>query len=323
MSSTILFNKKKYNFYKKVLLILLFLLILYIIYYFYKKESIENFEDKFNDHEKYEEIYDDEFVNFYEIIYRDYSDIDNDLNIVYSKTLTEFKNSNNVNFLVCGCGIGKLCKKIKEKFKNVIGVDISENMLKKGQYVYPNVKFVRGNIAIPNIFKPREFTHIYIDERTLYYNKYDSMEEIIKNTCIWLKDDGYLIVPIYDHDNLNPASRYYSSQYMDDRGNLHGFTYLNDFSHDCYYIKDSENDIIYNYYDKIILDTGDKRIKKTTFYIYPKEKIYDIILNNGFELVYINIEKTRVQIVGTYELAIFKRKKTTISVDELEKNKLL
>jgi len=171
MSSTILFNKKKYNFYKKVLLLLLFLLILYIIYYFYKRESIENFEDKFNDHEKYEEIYDDEFVNFYEIIYRDYSDIDNDLNIVYSKTLTEFKNSNNVNFLVCGCGIGKLCKKIKEKFKNVIGVDISENMLKKGQYVYPNVKFVRGNIAIPNIFKPREFTHIYIDERTLYYNK--------------------------------------------------------------------------------------------------------------------------------------------------------
>ena len=94
MSSTILFNKKKYNFYKKVLLLLLFLLILYIIYYFYKKESIENFEDKFNDHEKYEEIYDDEFVNFYEIIYRDFNDIDNDLKIVYSKTLNEVKNSN-------------------------------------------------------------------------------------------------------------------------------------------------------------------------------------------------------------------------------------
>ena len=321
MSSAILFNKKKYNFYKKIFVLFLFLLILYIIYYFYKKEYIENFEDKFNDHEKYEEIYDDEFVNLYEIIYRDFTDIDHDLKIVYSKTLGEVKNSEHVNFLVCGCGVGKLCKKIKEKFKNVIGVDISENMLKKGQYVYPNVKFVRGNICRHNIFKAKEFTHIYIDERTLYYNKYNGIEDIIKNTCHWLKDDGYLIVPIYDHDSLNPASRYYSSQYMDDKGNFHGFTYLNDFSHDCYYIK--ENDDIYSYYDKIILDTGDKRIKKTTFYIYSKEKIYDIILNNGFELIYINIEKTKVQIVGTYELAIFKKKKTTISVDELEKNKLL
>ena len=116
MVSTILFNKEKYNFYKKILLLFLFLLILIIIYYFYKKDYIENFEDKFNDHEKYEEIYDDEFVNFYEIIYRDFTDIDNDLKIVYSKTLGTVKNPENVNFLVCGCGVGKLCKKIKEKF---------------------------------------------------------------------------------------------------------------------------------------------------------------------------------------------------------------
>lgn len=323
MSLTVLFNKKKYNFYKRLLFILLLILILIIIYYFYNKKSIENFEDRFNDHEKYDEIYDDEFVNLYEIIYRDFSDIDYDLKIIYSKTLGEFKNTDNVNFLVCGSGVGKLCKTIKEKFKNVIGVDISENMLKKAQITYPNVKFIRGNIVNLNIFKRNEFSHIYIDERTLYYNKYDDMENIIKNIFYWLKDGGYLIVPIYDPNNLDPASRYYSSKYMDDKGNFHGFTYLNDFSHDCYYIKDSENNDIYNYYDKIVLDTGDKRIKKTVFYIYPKEKVYDLILNNGFEIVSISVEKEKIQVVGVYELAIFKRKKTTISVDELEKKKLL
>ena len=30
---------------------------------------------------------------------------------------------------------------IKEKYKNIIGVDISENMLKKAQSLYPNIKF--------------------------------------------------------------------------------------------------------------------------------------------------------------------------------------
>ncbi len=317
----VLFNKKNYIFYKKLLSLLLFIIILIIIYYFYYKKYIENFEDRFSDHEKYEEIYDDEFVNFYEIIYRDFSDIDYDLKIVYSKTLGNFKNNNDVNFLVCGCGIGKLCKKIKEKFKNVVGVDVSENMLKKAQLVYPNIKFIRGNLVNLNIFKRNEYTHIYIDERTLYYNNYESMENIIKNAFNWLKDGGYLIVPIYDVNNLIPASRYYSSKYMDDKGNIHGFTYLNDFSHDCYYIKEDEN--TYSYYDKIILDTGDKRIKKTVFYIYDKEKIYDLILNNGFEIVDISLEKEKIQIVGVYELAIFKRKNMTISVDELEKKKLL
>jgi hypothetical protein len=126
---------------------------------------------------------------------------------------------------------------------------------------------------------------------------------------------------VYDPSKLQVASRYYSSNYVDNKGNKHGFTYLNDFSHDCYYIKDEENSNVYNYYDKAIFDSGDKRIKKTNFYIPPKEKIYDIILNNGFEVIH--IENIRTQIVGGYELAIFKKKKNIITVEELEKKNII
>jgi ubiquinone/menaquinone biosynthesis C-methylase UbiE len=275
----------------------------------------------FEDHEKYEEIYDTEFVNLYEIIYRDFSDIDYDTDIIYKKIVDNIKNKNDINFLVCGCGVGKLCKKIKEKYKNIIGVDISENMLKKAQSLYPNIKFVRGNIIKPNIFAKNTFSHIYIEERTLYYNKKENIENIIRNSFTWLKDGGFLIVQIYDPKKLQLACRYYTAKYIDNKGNVHGFTYLNDFSHDCYYLKDEENEEneeIFNYYDKIVLeDGGNKRIKKTTFYIPPKEIVYDIILNNGFDIFY--IEKIRLQIVGGYELAIFRKKKQIISVDDLEK----
>lgn len=44
--------------------------------------------------------------------------------------------------------------------------------------------------------------------------------------------------------------------------------------------------------------------------------MYDIILNNGFDVVH--IENIRTQVVGGYELAIFK-KKNIITVEELEK----
>ena len=308
---------------KKISVIFLIIIILYIIFCYYriKNLNIENFEDKFEDNERYDELYDKEFVELYEIIYRDFSDIDYDTKIVYSKTLEKNINNDDVRFLICGSGVGKLCKKIKTKFQNTIGVDISENMLKKSQLLYPNIKFVRGNIIKQNIFDKNQFTHIYVDERTLYYNKNKDIQNIIRNMYAWLKDDGFLIIPIYDPDKLQLAARYYSSKYIDNKRNVHGFTYLNDFSHDCYYIKDEENNEIFNYYDKVIFDTGDKRIKKTIFYIQPKEKVYDIILNNGFDVVH--IESIRLQIVGGYELAIFKKKKKIISVEELEKNKLI
>jgi len=298
-------------------LIIIFVILLFIsIYHNYKNKIIENFEDKFDDHEKYEEIYDPEFASLYEIIYRDYSDIEKDLKIVYKYT-SDIKDT---KYAVLGSGIGKLCKKIKEKNKNVIGVDISENMLKKAQSIYPNIKFIRGNIIREKIFNKGEFTHIYIDERTLYYNKINDIKNIIMNCYYWLKEGGYLIIQVYDPLKLQLAARYYSTKYIDDKGNTHGFTYLNNFSHDCYYIKDEKEEDTFHYFDKIIFDSGQKRIKKTTFYFPSKEISYDIIINNGFDLVH--IEKIRIQIVGGYEIAIFKKKNKILSVDELERKNI-
>jgi len=302
---------------KYYLIFILFIIILLFVYHNHNYiNTIEKFDDKFDDFEKYEEIYDTEFTNLYEITYRDFSDIEKDLKIVYDHT----SDTKDISYAVLGSGTGKLCKKLKEKNKNVIGVDISENMLKKAQNIYPNIKFIRGNIIKEKIFNRGEFSHIYIDERTLYYNKVDDMKNIIMNCYTWLKDKGYLIVQIYDPLKLQLACRYYSTKYIDNKGNIHGFTYLNNYSHDCYYIKDENNQDTYHYYDKIIFDTGEKRIKKTTFYIPPKEMSYDTILNNGFDLVH--IEKIRIQIVGGYEIAIFKKKSKTLSVDELEKKNI-
>jgi len=308
------------NYFFKIILIFLFFYFIYLLITSFQY-TIENFEDKFDNFEKYDEIYDNEFIDFYEIIYRDFSDINHDNAIVFSKCFPSNQHLNdNFNIMVAGCGVGKLPSKLKEKFKNVIGVDVSENMLKKAQYIYPNVKFIRGNLVKSKIFDNNTFTHIYFDERTLNYNSIDDMKNIISNCFKWLKEEGYLIVPIYDPDELQLASRYYSSKYIDDKGNVHGFTYLNDFSHDCYYIKDDNNKNIYDYYDKIILDDGKKRIKKTSFYFPSKDVIYDIILSNGFDVVY--IEKIRIQIVGGYEFVIFKKKKTISTVEDIEKNKI-
>jgi len=300
------------------IIFLMFFLI--ILYYYYRSQkvfkNIENFEDMMTLDDKYEDIYDKEFVDFYEIIYRDFSDIDYDLKIIKEKCINNIKNKELINILVCGCGVGKLCKKLKDNYDSVIGIDISEQMLKKAQVLNPNIKFIRGNITNQKLFEKNKFSHIFIDERTLYYNNIEDIQKILQNISYWLNEKGFIIIPVYDPKKLQLASRYYSSKYMDNKGNIHGFTYLNDFSHDCYYIKDQENEDIFHYYDKIILDNNKKRIKMTKFIIPSKEKIYNILFKSGFENFH--IENVRIQIVGGYDLAIFRKKNTIFNVNDLE-----
>ena len=302
---------------KDIFKICIFIIIIIIIYVYInnllKTNKIENFMNNNDD------LYDKEFVELYEIIYRDYTDIDYDYNIINNKILSKLTN-NDIKIAIAGSGVGKQCKKYKEKYDNVVGIDNSENMILHSKRKYPNIKFIKNNLSSQNSLGKNEYGLIILDERTLFYNNIKKQEYIIQNCFNWLMTGGFLVVPVYIPEELQVASRYYSSNYIDDKGNTHGFTYLNDFTHNCYYIKDEKDNNIYNFYDKIVLKDGNKRIKKTKLYIQSKEKTYDLILKNGFETVY--IEPVHLQILGGYELAIFRKKKEMISsVDEIQSKK--
>ena len=305
----------------------------------------ENFEDYTNNPNDFEEdFYDNEFVDLYEIIYRDFEDINYDYTVISNKILSKIKNkdSQQPKILVAGSGVGKLCKKLKdENYSEIVGIEKSKNMFLKAKHLYPNIKFIHGDLADTNIFKENDFDIIIFDERALYYNTPEKQNLIIQNSHKWLNNKGFLIVPIYDNTKLQVAARYYSSNYFDNKGNRHGLTYLNNFSHDCYYVNSADASSVlddnsdktdsdksekskekkdetknetkktneYYYYDKILLQDvkeNNKRIKKTSFFINNKETIFDMIFNNGFDIFY--IEPHRVQIVGGYELVLFRKK---------------
>lgn len=302
---------------KDIFKLLIFIICIIIIYIYtnnlLKTHINENFMNENDD------IYDKEFVELYEIIYRDYTDIDYDYNIINNKILSKLTNSD-IKIAVAGSGVGKQCKKFKEKYDNVVGIDNSENMILYSKRKYPNIKFIKNNLLNQKSLGKNEYGLIILDERTLFYNNIKKQEYLIQNCFNWLVTGGFLVIPIYIPEELQVASRYYSSNYIDDKGNTHGFTYLNDFTHNCYYIKDEKDGNIYNFYDKIVLKDGTKRIKKTKLYIQSKEKTYDLILKNGFEIIY--IEPVHLQILGGYELAIFRKKKDIISsVDEIQSKK--
>lgn len=98
---------------------------------------------------------------------------------------------------------------------------------------------------------------------------------------------------------------------------MHGFTYINNFSHDCYYIKDDKDGFNLNYYDKIVLKNNNSRIKKTPLYIPEKQDLYEIFLRNGYKIKKIHHYDDFSKIY--YEVVILKVGETTINVEENDK----
>ena len=153
-------------------------------------------------------------------------------------------------------------------------------MLKKCHENYPYIKTIKANIEKSKLFENNTYDLIIFDENTLNYNNKKSINNILKNIKNYLKKDGILFIPVFEEKYLQPRPRYYTTNYIDDKKNIHGFTYINNFSHDCYLIKDknSKDGFNYSYYDKIVLKNNKSRIKKTRLFIPDKEDYYELLL---------------------------------------------
>lgn len=300
-----------------ILFVLLLLLYFHHLYIRGQEENTETFENKMDNPEMEREKYDKEFVDFYEITYRDTTDSQKDMEYIIQKSIPS-KIQNDVNILIAGCGVGKLASLFKRKYRNVVGVDNSKIMIEKSYELHPNIRFVYGDLTNKNLFEKDTFTHIIFDHNCLNYNDPKVMNQILKNCNSWLKTNGYLVVPIFDKKSIGISPRYYTTSYVDNKGVLHGYTYLNGFAHDGYMIQDDvsgkDNVLLF---DKIILEDGNHRIKKTSLFIPEKEDIYEMILKNNFQLESIAKEIKRKQ--DFYELALFKKGQKIMNVNDLEK----
>ena len=133
--------------YSNYIYIFIIIIFFYFIYIYNREIPIEHFEERTNNDPNYKDNYDKEFVDLYENVYRDFFDANADFNIIKEKTLTN-PVQDEINILIAGSGVGKLASIFKKKFKNVTGVDKSENMIRKSYELYPNIKFIKGDLRI-------------------------------------------------------------------------------------------------------------------------------------------------------------------------------
>jgi len=183
------------------LLILMSLLLLIILVFkgFNNNKNKEGFEQRDQFLVKTgSEIYDNFYADIYD--YLVFNNLKDDYEVGY--ILNSASPSSKSKILDVGCGTGHHVSSLGSKGLDIIGIDISESMIKKAKENFPDYKFNVGDALDSNIFEPNLFTHILCMYFTIYYFK--DKTQFFNNCFRWLMPGGYLIVHLVDRDNFDP-----------------------------------------------------------------------------------------------------------------------
>lgn len=182
-----------YNF----IIALLLLIIFYLI--FMKDDSVESFVS--TDIIPSENIYDNFYCNIYDKLFYSEYKVEFEINDLIESILSKM-NKNNLKLLDIGCGTGQHIKLLKDKNYDVIGLDKSNEMLKKAKINNPETRFILGDTLDKELFSDNKFNVISCYYFTVYYFK--DLNIFLQNVYKWLKDDGVFVIHIVNKDKFDP-----------------------------------------------------------------------------------------------------------------------
>ena len=206
------------------------------------------------------------------------------------KALSYLKKDNPQTILDVATGtadVAMLAAKILQP-KKIIGIDISESMIKKAKENFPDYKFKVGDALDGSTFNPSSFTHILCMYFTIYYFK--DKTQFFNNCFKWLMPGGYLIVHLVDRHNFDPIlppgnpllyvspQRYAKERITSTKVKFTDFSYSADFKFDepndkAYFVEKFKND-----------SDGKVRKNELTMYMPDIQQILDEAQSSGFTL---------------------------------------
>lgn len=196
-------TKKMYKGMSNWAKILFFIIILLILVSFFNNSSSISNQEGFIQNETFVQktgnnVYDDFYADIYD--YLVYSDIKNEYEI--GQIVNKTSPTTTSIILDVGSGTGHHVGELNKQNLEVVGVDISEAMVKKAKDNYPKASFKQGNALDKSLFNPNSFTHIMSMYFTIYYM--ENKSKFFKNCYYWLKPGGYLIIHLVNKDLFDP-----------------------------------------------------------------------------------------------------------------------
>jgi ubiquinone/menaquinone biosynthesis C-methylase UbiE len=235
--------------YEKTFYVSLIVFVMLIIWKHFKQryfqEGLENnspnakyFKSKFVIRKSLQDIYDSFYVSLYDKIFFDQYRYQCELNSIVKHT----KINKTSNVLDIGSGTGHILRGLHPYTKNVQGIDVSNEMIKKSKRKYPYIMFRHGNAMDNMMYEPNTFTHVL----AMYFSLYMFKDKygILNNVYSWLRPNGYFVVHVVNRRMFDPivapanpvafvsVQKYAKNRITKSTVKFNDFTYKSDFKLD-------------------------------------------------------------------------------------------
>ena len=239
-------------------------------------------------------LYDEFYSEIYDILFQN-----EDKNVYELEKIIHYTKMNKKsNVLDIGSGVGFHVNYLNKSGIPTIGMDNSNDMIKKANKTYPGNKFQYGDILkildIDLIERQEKFTHILMLYFTIYY--IDNKRLMFENCFNSLQKGGYMVVHLVDRNKFDPlinASnplKFVDVQSVAKKRITDSVVKFNKFTYKAIFSVDS-NDIC-KFVESFINENKDKRVNKHTLFMNTQKNILAIAKSIGFKL------KTQINLSG-------------------------
>ena len=281
--------KKVFQFYNKLSnfgKILVFIAFLLMVIVFFKqimpvKEGMTIEENVV--YKEGNDLYDDFYANIYDYLVFNSVKNNYEVGIIINNSAPTSKSV----IADIGCGTGHHVADLTAKNFKVIGIDISQAMIKEAKNKYPNSEFKLGNALDNSLFQQQYLTHILCLYFTVYYFK--EKQQFFYNCMDWLMPGGFLFVHLVDREKFdpilppgNPLYVVSPQKYAKERITKTKVTF-NDFVYTSNFNFNKENDIS-TFDEKFKFNDGKIRKQQQKLYMEDTATIVNIAQECGFIL---------------------------------------
>ena len=146
---------------------------------------------------------------------------------------------------VC-CGTGPHVEWMCKDQIDIVGIDLSEEMLKKAREKCKSGRFYKGDVTRAETFPPKSFSHAIMLYFSIY--QFQNPKMVLDNIYSWLKPGGILILHLVDPNKFDPilsaASPFLSfsiQKYSTERV-IDSDIFFDKFKYKSRFVKDPESD---------------------------------------------------------------------------------
>jgi len=229
-------------------------------------------------------VYDQFYANLYDDLIFDRVKNEYEVGEIINRTTPNERSL----ILDVGAGTGQHVALFNEKGIEVMGIDISPDMVRVAEKKYPDLDFREGDAEQVSLFPADSFTHITCLYFTIYYMR-DKLR-FFQNAFAWLRPGGYLIIHLVNRDEFDPilnvadplnmvsAQRYAKDRITSSKVKFKGFQYKANFS------LDKAGDQAY--FDETFKDDNSGAVRKHSHQLYmPSQRdILNMAKSVGFVL---------------------------------------